>query len=380
MTAEPFAPHHAVRSLYPGAHNSPYLDTAAVGIVSTHVYDAMAEVVAQHRDAGVGPGAQWREMFWRVRGLAAHCISGAVDRIALTQNTSTGLAMVVNGLDWRPGDNVVIPEGEFPSNFYPWWQVRRNGVEVRTVPMVEGRALPGDIAAAMDGRTRVVSISAVHYASGFRYDLVELGDLLEPHDALLVVDGTQAVGAMRVDVAAARIDVLAVSAHKWLLGPLGIGFVHLSERAFQDLVPSTVGWMSVDDPFAFTRTPVLANDGRRFESGTENAAGIAGLGATLDIIASLGPGTIERMVLERAGYLSELLLAQGFSLPYLYAPERRSGIVLATKGSDLTPAIHRRLTDHGVRCSLREGNVRFSPHYFNSADDLTLTADLAGSA
>jgi selenocysteine lyase/cysteine desulfurase len=138
--------------------------------------------------------------------------------------------------------------------------------------------------------------------------------------------------------------------------------------------------MSVDDPFAFTRTPVLADDGRRFESGTENAAGIAGLGATLDIIASLGPGIVERMVLERAGYLSDLLLGQGFSLPYPYLPERRSGIVLATKGPDLTPAIHRRLTEHGVRCSLREGNIRFSPHYFNSADDLTSTADLAGSA
>lgn len=367
------------RLLYPGVRDVAYLDTAAMGLLSTRVRDAMTAMVDGHHRLGVASAPQWYDDVAAVRSSIARLVGGRPEGVAFTQNTSTGLAIVANGVDWTDGDNVVVPAGEFPSNFYPWLQLRRRGVEVREVAMVDGAAPVAEIVRAVDRRTRVVAVSAVQYSSGHRYDLAALAEACRAADALFVVDGTQAVGAMVVDTGLLGIDVLAVSSHKWVLGPLGIGFVQLSSRALERLSPSTVGWLSVEEPFAFDHEPRLATDGRRFESGTENAVGIAGLGATVGLMHSLGPRRIEDRVLDLADELAELLPSVG--LRALVSPDRarRSGIVIAagSDGSDVSLAgLHQRLQASGVRCSLRAAGLRFSPHYFVDAADLSHVVDV----
>jgi selenocysteine lyase/cysteine desulfurase len=340
----------------------------------------MTGVLTEHERAGIAAAPGWRVSADAVRASVARLVGGGADRIAFTQNTSTGLATVTNGVEWRPGDNVVVPAGEFPSNFYPWLQLRRRGVEVREVAMTGGQALVDDVVAALDDRTRVLAISAVQYSSGHRYDLAALGAACSAGDALLVVDATQAVGALVVDADRLGIDVLAVSAHKWLLGPFGIGVVALSERAMARLAPSTVGWLSVDDPFAFDHEPQLAADARRFESGTENSAGIAGLGATVGLLHELDRQRVEDRVLDRVERLTALLEEAG---PRVHLPEpreRRSGIVIASSSAVDHPALHKRLLSAGVRCSLRTTGLRFAPHYFTTDDDLHRAADVLRSA
>jgi selenocysteine lyase/cysteine desulfurase len=344
------------RALYPGLADQVYLDVAAVGLVSTRVEAAAAEMTAAHARLGAAAGSAWSENVARGRQAVASLIGGSADRVAFTQNTSTGMALVANGIDWAPGDKVVVPAGEFPSAFYPWTQVRRHGVEVREIPMVAGRADLDALPALVDARTRVLAISTVQYTSGYRYDLGRL--VACTRDALLVVDGTQSVGALTVDIEG--IDVLAVSAHKWMLGPLGIAFVHFSPRAMERLHPSVVGWLSVEQPFDFDHEPRLASDGRRFESGTENAAGIAGLTAAIAIVLEAGIGAVERWILDRTAELAELL----------GATPRGSGILIAPGDA----ALHERLLAAGVRCSLRGGGVRFSPHYYTSRADLEFVA------
>jgi len=367
------------RLLYPGVRDVAYLDTAAMGLLSTRVRDAMTAMVEGHHRLGVASAPQWYDDVAAVRSSIARLVGGRPEGVAFTQNTSTGLAIVANGVDWADGDNVVVPAGEFPSNFYPWLQLRRRGVEVREVAMVDGAAPVAELVRAVDRRTRVVAVSAVQYSSGHRYDLAALGEACRSADALFVVDGTQAVGAMVVDTGLLGIDVLAVSSHKWVLGPLGIGFVQLSSRALERLSPSTVGWLSVEEPFAFDHEPRLAADARRFESGTENAVGIAGLGATVALMHSLGPRRIEDRVLDLADELAELLSSVG--LRPLVSPDRsrRSGIVIAagSEGSPVSlPDLHQRLLAGGVRCSLRAAGLRFAPHYFVDASDLAAVVDV----
>jgi selenocysteine lyase/cysteine desulfurase len=359
-------------ALYPGTAGVAYLDSAAVGLISTRVRAAMTEVLAAHSQLGIAAAPNWRTQAGSVRAAVARLVGGRADQVAFTQNTSTGLALVTNGVDWRAGDNVVVPAEEFPSNFYPWLQLRRRGVEVREVPMTDGQARVDDVLAALDRRTRVLAISAVQYSSGHRYDLSAFGQVCQAGDVLLVVDGTQAVGAVTVEAERLGVDVLAVSAHKWMLGPFGIAFVHLSQRAMQRLNPSTVGWLSVDDPFAFDHEPVLATDGRRFESGTENSAGIAGLGATVDLVHELDRERVEGRVLDRADRLATLLTEVGLQV---HLPARRSGIVIASSARTPPREMYDRLTAAGVRCSLRGNGLRFAPHYFTSDADLQHTAD-----
>lgn len=365
-----------VRTLYPGTAEVAYLDSAAVGVISTRVRDAMSAVLAGHQQLGIVAAPNWRDHAGRVRASVARLVGGRADQVAFTQNTSTGLATVTNGLDWRDGDNVVVPAGEFPSNFYPWLQLRQRGVQVREVAMIDGRARVEDLLSALDSRTRVLAISAVQYSSGHRYDLGALGAACQAGGALLVVDGTQAVGAVTLDVELLGVDVLAVSAHKWMLGPFGIGFVHLSQRAMERLAPSTVGWLSVEDPFAFDHEPVLAADARRFESGTENSAGIAGLGATVDLVHELGRERVEDRILDRASTLAELLEKVGMTVHLPVERERRSGIVIAGKPDVPPQDLHDRLLAEGVRCSLRGNGVRFAPHYFTDDEDLVRVADV----
>ncbi|RYF61873.1 MAG: aminotransferase class V-fold PLP-dependent enzyme [Comamonadaceae bacterium] len=366
-----------IRRLYPGTRTYTYLDNAAVGLVSTNVCDAMATITEAHRDFGVAAANSWGPLFADVRTRAARLVSGSSSRIALTQNTSTGIALVANGVNWNEGDNIVLPTGEFPSNSYPWHMLRNRGVQIRSVPMTNGHVDLPALLEAVDSRTRVVTMSAVQYSSGYRYPLEEIGGALRSHSALFVVDGTQAVGAMRIDVNAAYIDVLAVSAHKWMLGPFGIGFVHLSDNAFDALRPSTTGWMSVKDPFAFTAEPELADDGRRFESGTEIAAGVAGLGATLDLVETIGAEQVESIVLDRVALLRDMLKTRGFRLLFDYPPARRSGIVLAVSEREESATVHQRLLREQVLCSLRGGGIRFSPHYFTSDGDLEHASKVA---
>jgi cysteine desulfurase / selenocysteine lyase len=200
----------------------------------------------------------------------AWLVGSRSQNIAFTQNTSFGISIAANGLDWRAGDNVVLPGREFPSNFYPWKNLAYLGVHVRTVPAPLGHAAIDDIAGAIDDRTRAVAVSAVQFSNGHRYDLGRIGDLREDRGMLFIVDGTQSVGALTIDVAAAGVDLLAVSSHKWMLGPPGIGFAHISDRAFDQLRAPVVGWLSVSEPFAFDYRLDLAPTAERFEPGTEN--------------------------------------------------------------------------------------------------------------
>ncbi len=364
------------RDLYPGADECVYLDVAAVGLISTRVREAMLQTLENHEGLGIAGSEQRAETLALTRRRVAELIGGHTDRVAFTQNTSTGLAIVANGIDWAEGDNILVPAGEFPSNFYPWTQLRRRGIELREVPMIDGHADLGALADLADERTRLLSISAVQYSSGYRYDLAEIGAYCRQAGILFVVDATQAAGALTIDADRDGIDVLAASAHKWMLGPLGIGFVHLSPGAMEALNPSVVGWLSVDRPFDFDHDPILAPDGRRFESGTENAVGIAGLGAAIDLVLTAGRDVVENCVLDATAELSALLIDRGWELRR--TPDRRnwSGILIATSGAD--DAMFERLRVAGVRCSLRGGGIRFSPHYFTDPADLHRVHDLVG--
>ena len=193
----------------------------------------------------------------RGRALAAKLVGSSAQSIAYVQNTSHGLSLVALGVDWQAGDNLVVCAEEFPSNYLCWVQLAERGVEIRRVSALDGRLEMDVFRQAMDERTRVVAVSHVQFHSGFRVDLAALGDICTKSSALLVVDGTQSIGAISLDVSTTGTDVLVVSAHKWLMGPRGIGFAKFSERALNRVTPAIVGWMSVNDPLRFQPNPRL---------------------------------------------------------------------------------------------------------------------------
>ncbi len=328
----------------------------------------MQQNAADHASRGFHPA--WRDDIERVRGQVAWLIGSHPDNVAFVQNTSFGVSIAANGIDWQHGDNVVLPSREFPSNYYPWLNLDRQGVELRPVAAPEGHSSIDAIATAIDGRTRVVTLSAVQYSNGHRYDLAALGELCRERGVLFVVDGTQAVGALTIDVEASGIDVLAVSSHKWMLGPPGIGFVHLSDRALDLVRPSVVGWLSVTDPFMFDYRLDLPPSARRYEPGTENVIGTVGLGGTISLLQDYGTTWGEDRILDLTDHLCREVAARGFMIQSPRRDRQRSGIVIFSK-ADVDPEhLHERLTAAGVRCAVRAGGIRFSPHYYNTTDEI----------
>ncbi|MCX5659067.1 MAG: aminotransferase class V-fold PLP-dependent enzyme [Planctomycetota bacterium] len=340
---------------------------------------------AMHAFADQAAGLAYVQSGWysrarEVKKFAARLI-GAVDEaeIAFIPNTSFGLSLVAKGLRWAPGDNVVITGVEYPANRYPWEDLRKQSVEVIEAPQhADGRIEVEDIVEAITRRTRVVSISHVQYASGFRIDLKPIADMVHQAGGYLCVDAIQSLGAFPVDVESLGIDFLSADGHKWLLSPEGCGIFYCRADLAQVLHPNVVGWMNMVNAsdygnYQFEFQP----DARRFEPGSYNIPGILGLGASLELLLEVGLDKVWARIEALTARLCAGLEAKGYGVfsPRDHADER-SGIVVFSppeKGLRATPPLHqiaRDLEQRGIVIVVREGKLRASPHFYNTVEQI----------
>ena len=370
----------AYRDLFQTPPGTVYLDHAATGVLGSHVLDAVGDYLAGR--AGHVPGRSPNNYpadlgrVDRTRQRAAALVGAAPEAVCVVPNTSTGLDLVVRGLDWQPGDRVAVLGCEFPANLLPWRGLAARGVEVDVVPHRDGTFTVDDVAAVMTSRTRVVAVSAVQFLSGFRADLAGLGELCRPLGAWFVVDAIQAVGAVRLDVEALGIDLLATGGHKWLGSMQGAGFAVVAERLRERLEP-TRGWLNgpVDwDDFEAT-TGELHPDATRFHVGTFPTAALYALDAALGAMLGVGPEVIEAAVLGHAAALADGLERLGYARYGISKQE--SGIV--TVRADRPEALHAHLADRGVTASVRSRLVRFAPHAHTRPEDVDQALDAVAS-
>jgi len=366
---------------FPVARRWAFFDHASVSPLPRRAGDALRAWAADVEENGnVGWLAQDRRLA-EVRGQVARLIHADADEVAFVGNTTLGIGLIAEGFPWRDGDNVVSAADEYPSNVYPWMNLSGRGVALRAVPGRDGRIALDDLAAAIDGRTRMLAISHVEFASGFRNDLEALSALCRDRGVALFVDVVQGLGPLTLDVTRTPIDFLAGNGQKWLLGPEGTGYLYVRREWLDRLRVLGVGSGSVVGSFN-DPTPVLAlkPDARRWEGGARNTVGLHGLGASLDLLLEIGPDAVSARILDRAEAVRELAASAGWSVYGPTRPEERSGIVcLECPGVD-PDAFARRMRERGVVLSSRRGRVRASPHIYNDADDLGRLADGLRSA
>jgi selenocysteine lyase/cysteine desulfurase len=357
---------------FPVTRECVYLNHAGVGPLSRRAAERMAMLAATVSRSGDRLWADRMEEVERVRGLAARMLGAREAReVAFVENTSTALSLVAEGLDWKPGDNVVGAALEFPSNVYPWMSLAARGVEYRRAEEREGRIDPGELFALIDSRTRMVALSWVQYASGFRSDLERIGRACRELGILFVVDVIQGLGALGLDVEADFVDVAAASAHKWLLGPEGIALLYVSDRVVERLRPLRSGWRSVRDPFQWTDFDLTWGDGaKRFESGTLNVYGILALGGSLEVLLEIGAGEIEPRVLALANLAARGLANLDFKVVSSRHRQETSGIVTAVPSGRTADELVKRLNERGVVVAARAGRLRIAPHFYNTADEI----------
>jgi len=361
-----------LRDQFPVTRRYAYLNHASVGGLSKPVVGAMTRYVTERGQGGSEALTNWDADIERVRQSCARFVGAHRDEITFTGSVSHGLNIVACGLDWRDGDNLICAETEFTANIYPWTNLQRRGVEVRFAPARENRILVKDIASLMDRRTRLVAISFVEFQSGYRNDLDALAALCHARGAYLCVDGIQGLGALQFSVAQTPVDFVAAHAAKWMIGPIGAGFLYVRRALLQVLDPVMAGWRSiVDRDNYFKYDSPLRESGERYEPGSPNFAGLLGMEAAIELLLSVGMDEIEARILSLTDYLIAGLQARGCAIdtPIAHRCER-SGIVSFRHPAVDSAELCERLHAAGVIVSLRGDLIRVSPHFFNTEDEL----------
>jgi selenocysteine lyase/cysteine desulfurase len=374
-------PWQQFRQQMPIARRLAYLDHAATSPLSGSASDALQAWSRQAAEWGDTVWPEWEKRANQVRQTAAGLIGAAAEEVALVPNTTAGINLVAEGFPWRQGDNVVTLANEFPSNQYPWLNLADRGVEARRVPVEDGRVDLERIADACDARTRIISVSWIGYATGWRMDLDALVALAHARGALVFLDAIQGLGVFPIHVQRLGLDFLAADGHKWLLGPEGAGIFYVRREHLTRLRPLSVGWNSVVGAHDFGRIDLdLRPDAARYEGGSRNMAGLAALGASLDLLAGLGLGpdhsALADRVLELTDDAAAGLEAIGAVVKSCRAPARRSGILVFELPGRDPVEVRRRCLQAGVVLSVRGGNLRISPHAYNDDDDLGRLLDV----
>ncbi|MFN0180548.1 MAG: aminotransferase class V-fold PLP-dependent enzyme [Gemmatimonadales bacterium] len=292
-------------------------------------------------------------------------------RVGFVPTTTDGIGMVLNGLSWRPGDNVVVPANEFPGVMYACLHLASRGVEVRQVPVPSGHLELTDLFAKFDRRTRAAVVSHVHWHTGHRIDLGALAEACVRRGVLSIVDAIQGVGAAAVDLAATPVDVLLAGSYKWLMGAHGLAAIAVSERAFEAIVPDRAGWASMATSVHARPELVWAPDARRYSVGGSADPALMVLEASVDLLLGVGVAAIETHIGSLLVPMAAGLAGAGLTLNTRMSATPSPTFLNATTGDpDRDRALVARLVAERIIVARRGPGIRISPHLYNTAADV----------
>ncbi len=307
--------------------------------------------------------------------LIAELINCTSDRIAFTDNTTNGLNILAQSMNWKKGDRVLLNDAEFPANVYPFLNLRRNGIEVDFINSKDCIVTAEDIINSIKPGTKLISVSQVQFLSGYRVDLETVGKYCSKNDIIFSVDSAQGLGAVTLDVEKFNIDFLSCGTQKWLLGLEGFAFIYVNKKLQDKMNVANAGWLAVKDAWNLLDYNLeFRNSASRFQGGTINTFGVYALHASLNLIKKYGFKEIEGYVILNSEYFINCLKDLGFE-PILKNTDKKylSGIV--SFKSQNGEEIFNYLSVKNIVCSLRENHIRFSPHFYNTKQEIEIVVD-----
>ena len=343
-----------------------YLNHAAVAPWPNRAARAVARFAQENVLLGARDYSDWMTLEQRLRERLTRLLNApSTDDIALVKNTSEALSFVAFGLPWQSGDQIVISDEEFPSNRIVWEALAAQGVEVIQASL-KGDDPEGALLAACGPRTRLMSVSAIQFASGLRLDLQRLGAGCKQQNVLFCIDAIQQLGALPFDVQSYQCDFAMADGHKWLLGPEGLGVFYVRSELREQLKLHEFGWHMLEHMGDYSRTTwEPARSARRFECGSPNMLGAMALEASLSLLEEVGMPTVAALIAERVQWLQDGLGAiAGITLHSPLNPARRGGIFSFSIDGIDNQVVYETLKAQQVVCIPRGPGVRFSPHFY----------------
>ncbi|MCU7494016.1 MAG: aminotransferase class V-fold PLP-dependent enzyme [Ignavibacteria bacterium] len=353
-----------------------YMNHAAISPLSEPVVKELNDYIYIRSETEIENFPEYMKVFQDTKDKLGEMINCQASRIAFVDNTSNGLNILAQGLEWKAGDRIVLNDIEFPSNIYPFLNLKEQGVEIDFVKSHDGIVSFEDIEHAISSRTRLVSISHVQFLSGYRAEIGKIGELCRSKGIIFCVDAIQSAGALNVDVERMKIDFLAAGTQKWMMALQGLAFIFVTEELQEKIKPRYVGWTSVSDAWNLLNYDLkLRSSAERFQNGTLSTIGVIGLHGSLVFMRQFGHDKIEEAILSNTEYFMGRLNEAGIPV-VLKGVEKKnlSGIVSirSLKAQEVFDELEKR----GVTAAVREGIVRFSPHFYNNREEIDRVVEI----
>jgi len=368
-----------VYDAYPVNRQLIWLNNCGTVPAGEHIKEAQARYLAGYAQEGVfSRVAPYADTLARIKVLLSGLLNCLPREVTLVHHTAEGMLFVSQGLDLGPGDEVVLLENEYPSNVYPWRNLASKGVRMVAVPPGEHPdQFIDELSRRLTPRTRVVSLSAVHWCTGMPLPLTRVGELCRERGITFVVDGAQGVGHQPVDPHRDGVDYMAFSAWKWLMGPLGLGGFFVARDKLEDLQPAFWATGSVvDDETYLPYRDELKPDADRFILSTPNFGDWVYFLAALKFLDAIGFERARQRILELNAYLAAGLSDKGFTVLSDRFPEYPTGITVCRKTGLDAAALVGQLKAQGIVVAARLGSLRLAPHIYNSFSQLDRVLDI----
>ncbi len=349
-----------------------WLNHAAISPLNSRTKNAVEQYLINRSEGSIDDFPQIVQISQNTKLQLGKLINAPAERIGFVNNTSDGLNILANGIDWKSGDRILLNDSEFPANVVPFLNLKRLGVEIDFVRTINDEIRLEDIEKAITPKTKILSISFVQFLSGFKSDLKAIGELCKRNNIIFCVDAIQGLGSTPIDVQESGIDFLSSGGHKWLLSMMGCGFIYITEELQARLNQQCAGWTSNKHYFSnfFNYRLDFDETARRYENGAQNNAGIVALGESVTLLNDVGISKIHLHLLSLTDYIFEYAELNGIETATPREHEKRAGIV--TLKLPNAEKIFASLNEQNIIVSIREGKIRISPHFYNSIEDIKM--------
>ena len=362
-----------ISELWPTLSQMTYLNNASTGIPPANTFNTMKQYL-DNKAVAVGKFEDTLKSLKEIRQNLAMLLGGDYSQYAFVPSTSAGVNSIAHSIEYPSGSNVVVCDIEFPANYVPWQNASRlYGFDLRVVKSKDGAVSLDAFKDQVDENTKVVAVSQIQFGSGFRADLAQLSKLAHDNSALLAVDIIQAAGCFDTDLAKLGVDFATGQSAKWLLGPVGAGYIFVGKSVMEELHPRFIGWWGVENLMEYEYSEKThLSDARKFQVGSPAMVAYVGLLESLKTLLQFPGKSREKVAMNNADYLRKRLSEINVSF-YDFGPDHNSAII-SCEPQDVEN-LHKELIKNRIHCSVRNGRLRISPHFYNNYEEIDRIID-----